>query len=617
MADRRSSTPSTLGPAAPAPRARDPHHARAQRWELLAPLLLVLIATAGVADFALATRGSVSILLCGALTAAAIPWAILVLRRPQPGSATAPAPPAAPARSTRLLAIHLANLALVLAFLAAKWLSAFRILAHADPAYLGSYRTYTAAVAVLLVLGVALRTGRVARFVAASADHPAQLMAMSFGLTGVLGALLLSLPVSLHRVTDVSILDSLFMSFSAVCITGLTPLNVADTYTFAGQLVLCVLMQAGGLGIMALTAAVTMLAGRRLDMKRSAVMAELVDARSLADLKRTLLVIVSYTLLFEAAGAALLYVELAAVTDGPQDPRLAGAGSLAWAAVFHAVSAFCNCGLSNFQSGMLPFVHTPVVCQTMAVLILVGGLGFPVIHELIFRSVDRLAGRRTHRLSLNTRISLTTSALLFAVMAVAYLALEPRASFSALGISERVNAAVFQSATARSAGFNVVDVAAMRPATLLLTIIAMFIGANPGSTGGGIKTTTVAVLFSAYRADLRGQRPRQWGRTIPEAIVRRATGVAFLSIALVTTIVFLLLLLEPHDPLALTFEAVSAFSTTGLSTGITPTLSAAAKVVLVFTMLIGRVGPLTLALALSGRARLPTYELPEERVMIG
>jgi trk system potassium uptake protein TrkH len=599
-----------VAPVAPA--AREARHSAAQRWELLAPLLLLVVAALGAADFALATRGSVSLSLCALLTATAVPWAILVLRR---RGATIAA--SGSARTGRLLVIHLANLALVLAFLAAKWLSALRVLGHEGTAYLGSYRTYTAAVVVLLVLGVALRTGRVARFVAASADHPAQLMAMSFGLTGILGGLLLSLPFCIRRVTEVSLFDSVFMSISAVCITGLTTVNVAETYTFAGQVVLCVLMQAGGLGIMALTAAVTILAGRRLDMKSTAVMAELVDARSLADLKRTLLVIVSYTLLFEAIGAGLLYIELAAITDGADDARLAGAGSLVWAAVFHAVSAFCNCGLSNFQSGMLPFAHVPAVCQTMAVLILVGGLGFPVIHELIFRVADRLAARRAHRLTLNTRISLATSAILFASMAIAYLALERPASFSALGTAERVNAAVFQSASARSAGFNLVDVAAMRPATLLLTIIAMFIGANPGSTGGGIKTTTVAVLFAAYRGDLRGQRPRQWGRTIPEAVVRRATGVAFLSIGLVTSVVFLLLLLEPHDPMALTFEAVSAFSTTGLSTGITPSLSSAAKMLLVVTMLVGRVGPLTLALALSGRARLPTYELPEERVMIG
>jgi Trk-type K+ transport system membrane component len=202
-------------------------------------------------------------------------------------------------------------------------------------------------------------------------------------------------------------------------------------------------------------------------------------------------------------------------------------------------------------------------------------------------------------------------------MGIAYFVLESSASFKSLGFVDRVNAAVFQSACARTSGFNLVDVSAMRPATLLLTCFAMFIGGNPGSTAGGIKTTTFAVLFAAYRGELRRLRPRLFDRTVPEPVIRRAMGVAFLSTSLVVTIVFLLLLIERHEPLALLFEAVSAFSTTGLSTGITATLSVPGKLLIIATMLIGRVGPLTMALALSAGARAPAYELPEERVMIG
>jgi trk system potassium uptake protein TrkH len=445
-------------------------------------------------------------------------------------------------------------------------------------------------------------------------------MALSFGTVSLLGALLLALPVSV-RAGDVSMLDSLFMSMSAVCVTGLTTVNVADTYTFAGQLVLCVLMQIGGLGIMVLTAAITMLVGRRLDLRSTSVLAELVDARSLANLRRTIFIIIGYTLLFEAIGAVLLYTEFAALPEvertGAEPGRLSGAGSAAWAAIFHSVSAFCNGSLSNFREGMLPLSGSPAVCQTIAVLIVLGGLGFPIIQELVFRAVARARRRRSPRMTLNTRVALATTGLLLGVMAVAYLALESSASFAKLGFLDRVNAAVFQSACARTSGFNVVDVAAMRPATLLLTCLAMFVGGDPGSAAGGLKTTTVAVLFAAFRGQLRRRRPRLFDRTVPHKLVRRAMGLAFLSTILVGAIVFILLLTEKHAPIAILFETVSAFSTTGMSTGITATLSAPGKLVIALTMLIGRVGPLTMALALSAGAREPAYELPQESVLIG
>jgi trk system potassium uptake protein TrkH len=302
---------------------------------------------------------------------------------------------------------------------------------------------------------------------------------------------------------------------------------------------------------------------------------------------------------------------------GDEEGRLAGAGSALWAAIFHSVSAFCNGSISNFREGMVPLAGAPAVCQTVSLLIVLGGLGFPVIHELLRRTFDRVRRKRPRRLTLNTRLSLATTGLLLGVMALAHLTLESTASFAKLGWFDRLNAAVFQSACARTSGFNLVDVAAMRPATLLLTCAAMFIGGDPGSTAGGIKTTTFAVLFAAYRGELRGRRPTLFDRTVPESVIRRAMGVAFLSTAIVAVVVFVLLLTEKQAPLAVLFETVSAFSTTGISTGITPNLTPFGKLVLVFTMLIGRVGPLTMALALSASARLPAYELPEERVMIG
>jgi trk system potassium uptake protein TrkH len=575
--------------------------------------LAAFIVLAGAADFVLFAAHWSSVVAAAVLSILVVPWGALVLR-PEVEEA------GRPGRRKRLLVFHWVNAALVAAFTFAKWSVASGAL-RGGALHVGPYRTYATAVVLLLLLGLALRGGRIARLAELSTEHPARLMAVSFGTASVLGALLLALPICLRDVGSASLLDSLFMSISAVCVTGLTTVNVAETYTFTGQLVLCVLMQIGGLGIMALTAAVTMLAGQRMGMKRSAVLAEMVDAGSLADLKRTLRAIVLYTLVFEAAGAALLYVQFDLVPELSETASapgpMAGPGSALWAAVFHSVSAFCNGSLSNFRGGLVPFAGYPGICQTLSVLIVLGGLGFPVIHELTFRAHAWLRRMRPRRMSLNTRVALLTSAVLLVVMAIAYLALESSASFRRLSIASRINAAIFQSACARTSGFNLVDVAEMRPATLLLTSFAMFVGAGPGSTGGGIKTTTLAVLFASYRGELRNQRARLFDRTIPEAVVRRAVGVAFLSIVVICAVVFVLSVLEPFDTLALFFEAVSAFSTTGLSTGITPSLSGAGKLLVGLTMLFGRIGPLTVALALSARGRPAAVELAEERVMIG
>jgi trk system potassium uptake protein TrkH len=578
------------------------------------PLLALTVAILGAVDFTIPLLAWASLPLTGALTALVVPWAVIVVREAAGARAVEEDDDrrVARGRAVRTFVFHFANIALVLAFLAAKWLTLIEALTDATPqASLPAYRNYTVALVVLLVLGAVLRGGRVVRIIAASADHPARLMAGSFGVTSVVGALLLALPVSLRDPSQGSLVDSLFVSVSAVCVTGLSPVNVARTYTPAGQAIICGLIQVGGLGIMVITAAVTMLAGRRLGVKGSAALAEMVDSRSLRDVRSTVGMIITYTIAFEAIGAVLLYFQLS------RDPSVHGASSTGWAAVFHAVSAFCNAGFSIYDDGLAPYVGHPGICATISVLVVAGGLGFPVMHELLFRTTFALSRRRAPRLTLNTRVALATTAMLLGGLALSYLALENGASFRDLGIVERVDAAVLQSVSARTAGFNVVDVGGMRPASLLLTCFAMFIGGGAGSIAGGIKVTTLAVLFAAFRGELRGQPPRLFDRALPEPVIRRAMGVAFLATLVVAAVVFVLLLLEPHEPLAVVFETVSAFSTTGLSMGITPHLGAPAKLILVATMLVGRIGPLTAAFALAARVRSAHYQLPEERVMIG
>lgn len=496
----------------------------------------------------------------------------------------------------------------------------------------GAYRTYVVFAIVLFAVGLVGRGTRLARFLGSVADHPARLMAISFAVVALFGGFLLTLPVSVHRWEDATFANGLFTSMSAVCVTGLTVNDIASTYTYFGQCVIFALFQAGGLGIMVLTAAVAIFSGRRLRTRSTAALTEMIDAESFAALRRTIRHIFIFTVAIEMAGAAVLYVLFAAhpeVGTGPESAHvLAGAGSRVWSAVFHSVSAFCNAGFSLSHGNLAGFVRSPGVTVTIALLITAGGLGFPVLDELWLRWRERRRGP-SRRLSLHARVVLTMSAVLVAGGTVAFLALEWSASLADLSFGEKVLAAAFHSVSTRTAGFNTVDFGRMGAPILLVACFLMFVGASPGSTGGGIKTTSLAVMLAAFRAEMRGaSSPRVFDRSIPDTVARKAVAVAVGGVVVVAAGWFALLVVE-HDPKPLHafFEVVSAFATCGLSTGTTlasgqsASLSgawtAAGKLVITLVMFIGRIGPVTLALAVVARPRTERFSVPEERVLIG
>ncbi len=488
--------------------------------------------------------------------------------------------------------------------------------------YAASYRVMGAAITLCGILSVLGRGERFLRFFVAFAQRPARQMAASFAGLALFGAFLLTLPVCVRDASQVSFLDSLFMATSAVCVTGLAVHGVATTYTHLGQIVLLALVQLGGLGIMVLSASLSILAGRKLRAKSSMALAEMLDTESMASLRGNILRIVGFTLVIEAIGALALYVALSrfdgVALSADADHPMAGAGSLAWSALFHAVSAFCNAGFSLSRDGLIPFVGASDVCGIVMVLILLGGIGFPVLSELSSRTMQRVRGVRPLRVTLHTRVALLSSLALVVGIALFFGVTEWQGAFGHLSWPKRVLAALFQSVTLRTAGFNTVDFAHFSSASLMVCCLFMFIGASPGGTGGGVKTTTFAVLFAAFRAELRGGAdPSLLDRRLPESTVRRAVAVGFVAAVLLTGLVLALLLTEEHPPLSVLFEAVSAFGTVGLSTGITADISKAGKLVLILTMLIGRVGPLTLALAASERATRVSHQRPQERVLIG
>jgi trk system potassium uptake protein TrkH len=609
-----------LPPVSRAARTTGRPPVKAQRARFARARTLLFIAMPVLAaDWMLPLEGALSYGLTVAVTVLVLVWVVLMWRADRLVAAAQAS--AAPNRrrhgiGTRLF--HLGALLFMMGFVFAKWVILIQSGRDAE-AFVGSSRSYSLAIAVVFALGLIGRGLRLARFMGTVSDHPARLMALSFGVTGVLGALALSLPMSVEEMHRVSLVDNLFTSFSAVCVTGLAVNNIAATYTTFGEVVLCTLIQVGGLGIMVLSAAVAVLAGQRLRVRNSAVLAEMVDATSLASLRRTVVTIFLYTLLIEGIGTAILYQQFKAYPELKRfaGSDLAGPGNTLWAAVFHAVSAFCNAGFSNVYGGLIPFTGDFVVLLTLMGLIVLGGIGFPVLDELLRSAVMKLRRKRSSVLSLHTRVVLHATAILLGIMTIAHCVLEWGQSMQPLSYPERIVAAAFQAVSCRTAGFAVVDMGAMRPATWALTCAAMFIGASPGSTGGGVKTTTIAALFAGLRAELGMRTPHLLNRTVPQNVIRKAIGVAFLSMLIVLFAFFLLLLLEPLPPLELAFEVVSAFSTTGLTTGVTPQLSVPGRLLITVLMFVGRIGPLTLALALATKRQNTLVQLPEERLAIG
>ena len=413
-------------------------------------------------------------------------------------------------------------------------------------------------------------------------------------------------------------LDALFTATSAVTVTGLVVVDTATYFTRAGQAFLLLLIQLGGLGMIAFSSLIIIALGRRLSVRHERLAAGTLEIVPHLDERALARDILRFTFLLEAAGALLLYVFFI--------PRF-GWGEGAWHAVFHAVSAFCNAGFSTFSDSLIGLQRSPVILMVLAVLIIGGGLGFLTMEELTFWRRARRSGRV--RLSVHSRLVLVATAVLLTGGWVLYALFEWSVSLGGLPIGHRIVNSLFMSVTARSAGFNAVDYATKSDGSNFLTIILIFIGGSPGSTAGGLKTTTVAVLALLAWARIRGrQLPSVWGRSIPEETVQRAVGLSLTAFAVVTAAIFVYTVTERSgagyhaeqaDFLAYMFEAVSAFNTGGLSLGVTGELSVVGRLLTILLMFVGRVGPIAFAAALAVTARRGrvNYRYAYEDVVIG
>lgn len=447
---------------------------------------------------------------------------------------------------------------------------------------------------------------------------PARLLAVSFSGLIAAGTLLLSLPLAAEPGQHITLLDALFTATSAVCVTGLIVVDTPRAFSTFGEVVILLLIQAGGLGYMTISTVAAALIGRRPSLQERLALQEALNVESLEGIARFARTVAATAFTFEAVGAILLTARFA------WDYSLDHA---AYLGLFHAVSAFNNAGFSLFSDNLMGYRADPVVNLVIPLLIISGGLGFLVLRELrtAFKGVDGI--RSLNRLSVHSRLVIVLTLGLVTIATVLLLLLEgsnPR-TLGGLSWGEAVGAAWFQAVTPRTAGFNTIDIGAMTPAALFLLMVLMFIGTAPGSTGGGVKVTTFGVTVAALWATVRGLgEPVVFGRRIPAETVGRAFLISLIAFLALNVTAGLLLVTERRDLLSTLFETTSAFGTVGLSMGqpgsplsLAGHFSAVGRLLLILMMFVGRVGPLTLAFAVAGKPQDLRVRYPEAKVSIG
>jgi len=458
-----------------------------------------------------------------------------------------------------------------------------------------------------------------ARFVGSLARHPARASFFWYGAVVAVGAVLLAQKFCREPgIERIEPIDAVFTSTSALCVTGLTVRSTGDEFSLPGQLIILALIQLGGIGIITVTTFVTLQLGGRQDLHSRSLLADTLGAGSEPDLRWVLARVVRFTLTFELAGAALLsswFIFADSSFDGAPLKAI-------WHAVFHAISAFCNSGFSLNSNSLARYQEDWFVNLTVMTLIISGGIGYPVMID-VSRNWRGPWRDRWGRLLLHTKMMIVGTVALILLGTVAVLVLEWDDALVGMGLHQRILVAMFQSVTCRTAGFNTVDLPTLTNATLFVMILLMMVGAGPCSTGGGFKVSTFTVLLlRAWTTFRGGTRVSIARRTLPEEVIDRAITTALLFAVVSVIGLTCLLAIEQsakgvpsqqfpfRDAL---FEVASALGTVGLSTGLTPHLTTAGKVIIIVLMFVGRLGPITVvaALSLAGRAQPIAYASEE------
>ncbi len=458
---------------------------------------------------------------------------------------------------------------------------------------------------------IAARTRWFQRLLLALQFRPTQQVALTFLVSILAGTYLLSIPAATADGRGLPFLDALFTSTSAVCVTGLTVVETGSFFSAFGRWTILGLIQVGGLGIMTLSTSIALLFKRKLGIRTRALMQDLREEASLQNLTTVVFYVIRVTLAIEAVGAAFLYLRWR--EDFPTE------GEALFSSLFHSVSAFCNAGFTLFSTSLTHYRGDVTVNLTMITLIILGGLGFTTLAGFLNADPIRRGWRPyLTRMPTHTKMALVTTFFLLVAATLYIFFFEFDGTLAHLSMKEKLLASFFHSVTLRTAGFHTVDVASFQNVTIWLMIIWMFIGGCPSSTAGGIKATTAGILILAVRAMLLGREDVEiFGRSISKSVVYKAIGVVIISLLLVTVCFSLLLVGQAGSFMGLLFESVSAFANVGLSLGVTSTLGVAGKIIVIFLMYTGRIGPLTLALAVGEHSYRASFRYPEARILVG
>ncbi|MBN1294259.1 MAG: Trk family potassium uptake protein [Candidatus Latescibacteria bacterium] len=463
-------------------------------------------------------------------------------------------------------------------------------------------------VVILLCIGFLKKIGLMG-FMAQIKLNPARLLLLSFLGVIMTGTVFLMLPAATVDGDGTRFIDAFFTSTSATCVTGLIVKDTGHYFSLFGKLVILTLIQIGGLGIMTLSTLYTMILGKQLGLRQEEQMRGILDQTSTVRMYKLIVQIIKITLFFECLGAFLLFVKWI--------PEMSLREALSHS-IFHSISAFCNAGFSLNTMNLERYVNDYYINGVFMVLIIAGGLGFVVISDLIknSRKFNPLT-IQWKRVSVHTKLVISTTGALLAVGFLSFFFFEFDNTMLDLSSINKLFAAAFQSVTLRTAGFNTIDISDLRETTLFIGMILMFIGASPSSTGGGIKTTTFAVLLLTIKSILTSRNKVEIHmRTIPHQTVYKAIAIFLFSFSLLLIICVILLTTQQGDFIDIIFEAVSAIGTVGLSTGMTNHLDTTGKLLIIILMYTGRLGPLTVALAL-GEAKKVKIEYPTTRIAVG
>jgi len=434
-----------------------------------------------------------------------------------------------------------------------------------------------------------------------------EIVALGFATVILIGAILLNLPFASKSGESIGFVNSLFTAASAVAVTGLVVVDTATHWTTFGHVVILVLIQIGGLGFITMGTLFFLILGRRINFRRRVVMQEALNKITVGGVVRLAKYILIMTFMVEGIGAIILATRFIPIY---------GLGKGIWFSIFHSISAFCNAGfdlIGNFQS-LTPFVSDPIITITVALLIIIGGLGFVVIFELLEK-------KNLRKLSVHSKIALSMTGFLLLLGYIIVMALEYNnpGTMGDLSVGGKFLSGFFHSVTPRTAGFNTLPMDQLAMGTVVMTMLFMFIGAGSAGTAGGVKVTTVGVVIATIVSTLRGRKETEsFKRNLPRDLVNKSLAIISIAMAWVIIVTFVLSITEDADFMSILFEVISAFGTVGLSLGITTQLSVVGKLVITITMFVGRIGPLTLFMALAQRHQMPaTISYPDEEIMIG